>query len=328
MSIQHFFGSEFPAFLNQSFHILGQERVESPHHQVTLRLDLSQIPGGKIVRCQKQKFGQTLKCASKNWSSRTKILWNYWRPLVPEWEVLPALAPTRSLFFPLLYVLLSTPSIIICLFNLSPLSDSPVIISTIFVSTRHAWPHHQSFTGRIFNLGLPSQDSDQRFQLRSPNLSTVLNLALSVGSWRWISWRNFKHHFLGSSYPVADPWDSAKHHQIFFFERILLRNTFCYISTWNKTLEDPIHTPKRGQLDSHDSKSFMNLPQRLHRNNPNVLGWEDAFLKEGNPIFGSWNSACFVSQAVFDCQMYPNFGKIWCNVGNMIQYPMYHSRII
>lgn len=76
----------------------------------------------------------------------------------------------------------------------------------------------------------------------------------------------------------------------------------------------------------------MNLPQRLHRNNPNVLSWEDAFLKEGgNPIFGyfgSWNSACFVSQAVFDCQMYPNFGKIWCNVGNMIQYPVYHSGII
>lgn len=65
MSIQHFFGSKFPAFLNQSFHILGQERVESPHHQVTLRLDLSQIPGGKIVRFQKPKIRANTKMRIK-----------------------------------------------------------------------------------------------------------------------------------------------------------------------------------------------------------------------------------------------------------------------
>lgn len=168
MSIQHFFGSKFPAFLNQSFHILGQERCG--------------IPGGKIVRCQKPKI-------RANTQMRIKKLIKL-GPKSCE-TVLPALV----LFFMYFYPHHQSSSNLFVWFTVSPLSDSPVIMSATFVSTRHAWPHHQSFTDRIFNLGLPSQDSDQRFQLRSPNLSTVLNLALSVGSWRWISWRNFKHHF-------------------------------------------------------------------------------------------------------------------------------------
>lgn len=85
------FFRKFPAFLNQSFHILGQERVESPHHQGYFEAGfISNSRGQNRQMSETKNSGKHSNAHQKTGQVRTKISWNDWKPLVPEWEVLPA----------------------------------------------------------------------------------------------------------------------------------------------------------------------------------------------------------------------------------------------